>query len=273
MFVPAAAVAKKFRYTTDYVGQLCRAGKVDTHRVGRQWYITLDSVVKHRKNKHKTQKALASKKSPSSLAGIVEKHRVSATKKSIGVRSSTLTVAAKSKKTIVKPVLRTKTHRMAQSAIATTTAKSGVSGSYTADAAALWPEPVSNKSEKKVSKVKRLSVIESETKAIHYPSRKKATDSGVTGVRVNKNASQPAAPTPTRTPDLPATTRKKRVVLQKKVTPESRMKRAYSKKPSWLVVSAVALCSLILLLLLAQLTSVVTEYGSARITSWSFLAQ
>ena len=55
-YVKASEAAKKFRYTQDYVGQLCRAKKVDARLVGRTWYVELDSVTEYRKTKHKTQK-------------------------------------------------------------------------------------------------------------------------------------------------------------------------------------------------------------------------
>jgi hypothetical protein len=47
-------LAKKFRYTTDYLGQLCRGKKIDARLVGRAWYINLDSLLEHRANRHKS---------------------------------------------------------------------------------------------------------------------------------------------------------------------------------------------------------------------------
>lgn len=35
-------------YTTDYVGQLARGGKIDAQLVGRNWYIDEDSITKHK---------------------------------------------------------------------------------------------------------------------------------------------------------------------------------------------------------------------------------
>ncbi len=57
-FVKAAVAAKQFRYTSDYVGQLCRAKKVNSRLVGRSWYVNIDSLkdYKHRpKTKPKVQ--------------------------------------------------------------------------------------------------------------------------------------------------------------------------------------------------------------------------
>ena len=41
----AAALAK---YTTDYVGQLCRAQKLEATRIGRNWYVEENSLIEHR---------------------------------------------------------------------------------------------------------------------------------------------------------------------------------------------------------------------------------
>ena len=51
-YVKAAVAAKEFKYTTDYIGQLCRAGKIDAQLVGRTWFVNLDSIKAYKKNKH-----------------------------------------------------------------------------------------------------------------------------------------------------------------------------------------------------------------------------
>ena len=60
-YVKASQIAKQFRYTQDYVGQLCRNKKVDARLVGRTWYVEPDSVAAYRKTKHSTQKSTATK--------------------------------------------------------------------------------------------------------------------------------------------------------------------------------------------------------------------
>lgn len=55
-YLKASDVAKKFKYTQDYVGQLCRSGKVDAKLVGRSWYVEPTSVTAYRKQKHAAQK-------------------------------------------------------------------------------------------------------------------------------------------------------------------------------------------------------------------------
>jgi hypothetical protein len=47
-YLPASALAKQFRYTTDYIGQLCRAKKVDSQLVGRSWYVNPSSLTNHK---------------------------------------------------------------------------------------------------------------------------------------------------------------------------------------------------------------------------------
>lgn len=47
-----AVLAKEFNYTTDYIGQLCRAEKVDARLVGRAWYVNPDSLRNHKKNRY-----------------------------------------------------------------------------------------------------------------------------------------------------------------------------------------------------------------------------
>lgn len=50
-YLPASALAKEFRYTTDYIGQLCRAKKVDAQFIGRSWYVNPLSLTSHKKAK------------------------------------------------------------------------------------------------------------------------------------------------------------------------------------------------------------------------------
>ena len=43
----AAALAE---YTADYVGQLCRGGKLEATRVGRAWYVSEGSIIEHKES-------------------------------------------------------------------------------------------------------------------------------------------------------------------------------------------------------------------------------
>lgn len=51
-YLPASALAKQFRYTTDYIGQLCRANKVEAELVGRSWYVNPESLTNHKKARY-----------------------------------------------------------------------------------------------------------------------------------------------------------------------------------------------------------------------------
>jgi len=75
-YVKASDIAKKFRYTQDYVGQLCRGDKVDARLVGRVWYINPESVTEYRKTKHTTQKKSSSASASRAVAVKIIKSRV-----------------------------------------------------------------------------------------------------------------------------------------------------------------------------------------------------
>ncbi len=48
VFVKASVLAKRHRYTTDYIGQLCRQNKVEAQLVGRAWYVNENSLLNHK---------------------------------------------------------------------------------------------------------------------------------------------------------------------------------------------------------------------------------
>ncbi len=58
-FVKAASAAKNLGYTADYVGQLCRSGKVSAHLVGRSWYVNVDELGTHKVEKKRISRAKA----------------------------------------------------------------------------------------------------------------------------------------------------------------------------------------------------------------------
>lgn len=53
-YTKASVLAKKFNYTTDYIGQLCRAGKVDAQLVGRSWYVREDALLVHKDSRYRS---------------------------------------------------------------------------------------------------------------------------------------------------------------------------------------------------------------------------
>lgn len=56
-YIKASTIAKELGYTADYVGQLCRANKVDSQLVGRSWYAEEASIRAHKKNRQRSSKA------------------------------------------------------------------------------------------------------------------------------------------------------------------------------------------------------------------------
>ncbi len=48
----ASTLAKKFKYTSDYIGQLCRGRKVDAQLVGRSWYVNPLSLKTHKESRY-----------------------------------------------------------------------------------------------------------------------------------------------------------------------------------------------------------------------------
>lgn len=47
-YISAKRAARIINYAQDYVGQLCRSGKLDCRMVGRSWFVTEESLLAHR---------------------------------------------------------------------------------------------------------------------------------------------------------------------------------------------------------------------------------
>lgn len=52
-YVKASVIAKELGYTADYVGQLCRARKVNAKLVGRSWYVDRSSMDLHKTSRYR----------------------------------------------------------------------------------------------------------------------------------------------------------------------------------------------------------------------------
>ena len=52
-YTKASVIAKRFHYTSDYVGQLCRSGKATCQLIGRSWYVDENSLVQHKDSRYK----------------------------------------------------------------------------------------------------------------------------------------------------------------------------------------------------------------------------
>lgn len=57
-YVKASVLARDLGYTADYVGQLCRAQKVDAKLVGRTWYVSEEELRKHKDSRYRSSKAV-----------------------------------------------------------------------------------------------------------------------------------------------------------------------------------------------------------------------
>ena len=49
-YISARRASKLMNYAQDYVGQLCRGGKVDARMIGRSWFVTEESLKAHRES-------------------------------------------------------------------------------------------------------------------------------------------------------------------------------------------------------------------------------
>ncbi|MEK7227497.1 MAG: hypothetical protein AAB641_01220 [Patescibacteria group bacterium] len=50
-YVSALEASKRIGYSSDYIGQLCRAKKIPGQLVGRTWYVDFSSLLEHRRDK------------------------------------------------------------------------------------------------------------------------------------------------------------------------------------------------------------------------------
>lgn len=50
-FISSKRAAELAGYTPDYVGQLCRARKIEARLIGRSWYVAEDSILAHKEKK------------------------------------------------------------------------------------------------------------------------------------------------------------------------------------------------------------------------------
>src|SRR3989344_172633 len=57
-YISASRASKKIGYASDYIGQLCRAKKIPGRLIGRTWYVDLDSLVEHKKNRQYGRKKI-----------------------------------------------------------------------------------------------------------------------------------------------------------------------------------------------------------------------
>lgn len=134
-YVKAAVAAKKFKYTSDYVGQLCRAKKIDARLVGRSWFVNTDSLVSYKKNKN----------SENNASEVSAKKAISTKPESIVVPivlSNDDSKPALRKRVTVGPVIKSKTFKAFanQAAALPKSAERTLRVSYERDQEQLMPE-------------------------------------------------------------------------------------------------------------------------------------
>lgn len=49
-YISAKRASVIFGYTSDYVGQLCRLGKLECQMIGRTWFVSEESIINHQKS-------------------------------------------------------------------------------------------------------------------------------------------------------------------------------------------------------------------------------
>ncbi len=71
-FVKASKAAKELGYASDYVGQLCRGGKIAAHLVGRTWYVNKLELSSHKTEKKRNSRVKAREYAKKTI----EEHRI-----------------------------------------------------------------------------------------------------------------------------------------------------------------------------------------------------
>ncbi len=64
-YISSSRAAKISGYVNDYIGQLCRDGKLECRMVGRSWYVSLQSLISHKNANGGNAKSRAKKAVPS----------------------------------------------------------------------------------------------------------------------------------------------------------------------------------------------------------------
>ena len=94
-YISAKSASLLTGYTTDYIGQLCRSGRIESRRVGRAWYVLEESAKSHKKIfLDEVEENKAVKKTETSGKSRIAEKIYTANKKlfSVGTRSVRLAV-------------------------------------------------------------------------------------------------------------------------------------------------------------------------------------
>lgn len=170
-FTKASEVAKKFGYTSDYVGQLCRGKKINARLVGRSWFVNIPSLEAHRENKYLKQRTAANKKSAIKKAPKTIEDTVAV--KPTEPTSATLDISAKAaeiqpkinRRQVAAPKPAVHKIRVVERAVDDSLARAVHVAQYKTDAEALLPKVT-----KKQPKVKMLKVDMAEYESVRVKS-------------------------------------------------------------------------------------------------------
>lgn len=75
-YIKAKELARELGYTADYLGQLCRSGKVDARLVGRSWFVSRASVLAHQEQRYEQQRFAAKSHSNTDISNEIRISRV-----------------------------------------------------------------------------------------------------------------------------------------------------------------------------------------------------
>ena len=48
-YISSRRAAEITKYSNDYIGQLCRSGKISARMIGRTWFVAIDSIIEHKR--------------------------------------------------------------------------------------------------------------------------------------------------------------------------------------------------------------------------------
>jgi len=85
-YIKVSSAARETGYTTDYIGQLCRAKKIDAKLVGRTWYVAYDELLAHRQTRGRSSHVKAKKAFKKEVAAIEGETRIPITIEHTGLR-------------------------------------------------------------------------------------------------------------------------------------------------------------------------------------------
>lgn len=119
-FISSKRAARITNYTADYVGQLCRSGKINAKLLGRNWYIEEVSIRNHKLISPSTKRSIVSKKKTNKIQVSVKKEAKTSKANKILVTMVKQTASAVDKEAIVVDCVNTsnKQHRLATLKIA-----------------------------------------------------------------------------------------------------------------------------------------------------------